>query len=76
MGGNFIPKLLFALCIVRECWLHFARVTDLLGGNVQEGMLANVESRDKCEAGKYDLNNPPGDIVSRVVKLSLVFLQC
>ena len=41
---------------------EFAPFTDLLGGNVQEGMLANVESWKKWQAGRYDLSNSPGDI--------------
>ena len=47
--------------------------TDLFGGYVQEGMLANVESWKKWQAGRYDLSNPPGDIVRREVKLPV---QC
>ena len=76
LGGNFIPKVLFAVCIFRECWLRFSHFTDLFGGYVQEGMLAHVESWQKSQAGNYDLNNPPGDLVRREVMLSLVFVQC
>ena len=73
LGGNFIPELLFAVCIFRECWLSVAPFPDLFGGYVQEGMLANVESWKKWQAGRYDLSNPPGDIVRREVKLPV---QC
>ena len=50
--------------------------TDLFCRYVQEGMLANVESLKKWQAGRYCLSNPPGDIVRRKVKLSLVFVYC
>ena len=66
LGCNFIPELLFAVCIFRECWLSVAPFTDLFGGYVQEGMLANVESW-KWKAGRYDLCNPPGDRVRREI---------
>ena len=34
----------------------------MFGGNVQEGLIANVESWKNGQAGIYDLSNPPGDI--------------
>ena len=46
---------------------------DLFGGYVQEGMLANVESWEKRQAGRDDLSNPQGDIVRREVKQPMVF---
>ena len=76
LSGNFITVLLFAVCIFREFWLTVAPFTDLFGGYVQEGMIANVESWKMWQTGRYDLSNPPGNTVSREVKLSLVFLQC
>ena len=76
LGGNFIPKVLFAVCIFRECLLRFPHFTDLFGGDVQEGMLAHAESWQKSQPGNYDPNNPPGDLVRREVMLSLVFVQC
>ena len=69
----FIPGLLFDIWICRECCLSVASFTNLFGGYVQEGMLANVESWEKRQAGRDDLSNPQGDIVRREVKLSLVF---
>ena len=75
LGGNFIPELLFVVCIFTGCWLSVAPFTDLFCGYVQEGMLANVESWEKCQAGRYDLSNPPGDIVRREGKLSLAFVR-
>ena len=44
LGGNFIPELLFVVCIFTGCCLTVAPFTDLFCGYVQEGMLANVES--------------------------------
>ena len=76
LGGNFIPKLLFSVCILRECWLSVFPFPYLFGRYVQEGMLANVKSWQKWQAGRYDLSNPPVDIVRREVKLPLVFVQC
>ena len=76
MGGNIILELLFAFCIFRQYCLSVAHFTDLFGGYVQEGMLANVGSWKRWQAGRYDLNNPPGDIVRREVRLSLLFVQC
>ena len=76
MSGNFVPELLFAVCIFSEFWLSVAPFSDLSGGYVQEGMHANVESCKKWQSGRYDLNNLLGDIVRREVKLPLVFVQC
>ena len=76
LGGNFIPELQFAVCIFREFWLSVAPFTDLFGVYVQEGMLANVERWKKWKTGRYDLSNPPGEIVRRECKMSLVFVQC
>ena len=47
LSGNFIPELLFAVCIFRECCMSVAPFGYLFGGYVQEGMLANVESWEK-----------------------------
>ena len=76
LGDNFIPELLFAVGIFRECWLSVVHFSDLIGGYVQEGMLANVESRKKWQAGRYDLSSTPVDIVKSEVKVPLVFVQC
>ena len=76
LGGNFIPALLFAVCIFRECWLRFASFTDLFGGYVQEGMLENVESWEKWQAVRYNLSSPPKELDRREGKLFLVFEQC
>ena len=35
LGGNFIPEILFAVCIFRECWQSVAPFPDLFGGYVQ-----------------------------------------
>ena len=43
LGDNFIPDLLFDVCIFREFWLSVSVFTDLFGGYVQEGVLAKVE---------------------------------
>ena len=67
LGGNYITEIVFAVLILTECWLHFAPFTYLFGGYVQERMLPNVESWEKWQAGRYDLSNPPGDIVTREV---------
>ena len=69
----FIPGLLFDIWICRECCLSVASFTNLFGGYVQEGMLANVESWEKRQAGRDDLSNPQGDIVRTKVRLPLVF---
>ena len=69
----FIPGLLFDIWICRECCLSVASFTNLFGGYVQEGMLANVESWEKRQAGRDDLSNPQGDIVRREIKLPLLF---
>ena len=47
LSSNFIPELLFVVCIFRECWLTVASFSDFFGVYVQEGMLANVESWKK-----------------------------
>ena len=62
LDDNFIPELLFAVCIFRECCLSVALFTDWFGGYVQEGILANVEIWKKWHAARYDLSNSPGDI--------------
>ena len=51
MGGSFVPGLLLDVWICRECWLSVASFTDLFGGYV-----ANVESWEKRQAGRDDLN--------------------
>ena len=69
----FIPGLLFDIWICRECCLSVASFTNLFGRFVQEGMLANVESWEKRQAGRDDLSNPQGDIVRTKVRLLLLF---
>ena len=54
MGGSFVPGLLFDVWI----WLSVASFTELFGGYVQEGMLANVGSWEKRQSGRDDLSNP------------------
>ena len=63
LGVNFIPELLFAVCIFREFWLSASIFPDLFGGYVQEGMLANVVRLKNWQAERYDLSHPPWDIV-------------
>ena len=76
LAGNFIPELLFAVCIFRKFWLGVAPFTDLYGGYVHSRMCAIIESWNKWQAGRYDSSNPPRDIDKTEVKLSLVFVHC
>ena len=66
----------FVVCIFTGYWLSVSPFTDLFGGYVQKGMVTNVESLKKWQAGRYDLSNPPGDIVRGEYKLLLAFVQC
>ena len=45
----------------------------LFGGYGQQGMLCDIKSWEKRQAGTEDLNNPQGDIVRREVKQPMVF---
>ena len=56
--------------------MSLAPFSDMSGGYIQEGILATVESWKKCKLGRYDLSSPPGDIIRREFRLSLVFVQC
>ena len=65
--------LLFDAWIWRECSLTVSYFTDLFGGYGQQGMLCDINSWEKRQAGTEDLSNPQGDIVRREVKQPMVF---
>ena len=55
------------------CSLTVSYFTDLFCGYGQQGMLCDIKSWEKRQAGTEDLSNPQGDIVRREVKQPMVF---